>query len=223
MPSEKIGLGVDLGRGRGAERRGQEDRGAGGQLADGHALSLLGEADWGMISIRRSDGRRAMITRPRVPSPRPGTGSSGGPITRRGDAERRASSRRLHVVRQGGGELQRRAGAGVGQAEAVGVQGLAVDEDAIGVGGVGAEEVAEGQAVAAGVELVGDDRAADVRQVDADLVGPAGLRACSGRGRSRGSARRPRRRCEAALPPSSGRRMAIFSRWVGWGPMGFST
>ena len=41
-------------------------------------------------------------------------------------------------------------------------------------GASGPSEVAEGEAVAAGVGLVGDDRVADVGQVDADLVGPAG-------------------------------------------------
>ena len=40
---------------------------------------------------------------------------------------------------------------------------------------VGAEEVAEGEGGPAGVGLVGEDRVADVGQVDPDLVGPAGL------------------------------------------------
>ncbi len=77
-----------------------------------------------------------------------------------------------HVLGQGGGQMEGGAGRGVGQGQRVGVEGLAVQQDTRGVGGVGAEEVPEGQAVAAGVCLVGEDRVADVPQVDADLVGP---------------------------------------------------
>ena len=57
----------------------------------------------------------------------------------------------------------------------------------VGVGAVGAEEVAEGQAVAAGIGFVGDDRMADVGEVDADLMGPAG----SGLAADEGEAAKP--------------------------------
>ena len=63
----------------------------------------------------------------------------------------------------------------MGEAEGVGVEGLAIDQDMIGFGGMGAEEVGEGDFVAAGVGFVGEDGVADVGEVDADLVGAAGL------------------------------------------------
>ena len=55
-------------------------------------------------------------------------------------------------------------------------------QDVLGLGDVGAEQVAQGEPVAAGVGLVGEDRVADVGQVDADLVGPARLRLAAHQG-----------------------------------------
>src|SRR5690606_2542288 len=65
-------------------------------------------------------------------------------------------------------------GPGVEEAQAVGVQRLAGQEGAVLFGGEAVDQVAEVEAVAAAVELVGEDGVADAGEVDPDLVGPAG-------------------------------------------------
>ena len=72
---------------------------------------------------------------------------------------------------------------GCRNSQAMGVEGLAIDQD-VGLGRIarppaesfGLDHVAQRDAVAPRVELVGQDRMADVGEMDADLVGPAGLR-----------------------------------------------
>ena len=90
--------------------------------------------------------------------------------------------RPLHVRGERRRHVDQLVGQGMPEPQPVGMERLAVDEDRLGVlrgqqaEPIGADHVRQRQAVAAGVELVGHDRMADVREVDADLVGAAGLR-----------------------------------------------
>ncbi len=75
---------------------------------------------------------------------------------------------------RGGEELDGLAGDRVEEVQRVGVEGLAAEEHGGGVGVVEAQEVAQGEGGPARIRLVGQDRVADVGEVDADLVGPPG-------------------------------------------------
>ena len=93
-------------------------------------------------------------------------------------SERVESAR--HVLGKRGGQIQLTLNDGVTEPQAVSMECLAFDQRDIGwfvarPVTVGAEQLADRDAVASRVELVGQDGVADVGEVDADLVGPAAL------------------------------------------------
>ena len=122
-----------------------------------------------------------------TPSPsRPPARGRSTPSTTRPSTRSRSSSRRrtepVPEVRQIGRQraLQReqRAGLRVREVDAVGVQGVAFEHEqrAQLVGPAAVPELREGRVAAGAVELVADQRQADVREVGADLVLAAGQR-----------------------------------------------
>jgi hypothetical protein len=87
-----------------------------------------------------------------------------------------------HVVGEWGVEVDRLAGDRVFEVQRVSVEGLTIEEDGRGFGVIEAEKVAESERASARIRLIGEDRMADVGQVDADLVGPTGLRLTANQG-----------------------------------------